>query len=108
MIGDAQPEYQTSERIAQAGRATGYAFRITRFESAEGRSVVEVQNVGVAPIYYDAYPTVNGTRSTESLKGLLPDQKKRFRVSSGGTQPKLTIECDRLTEGQAIEYEAKL
>ncbi len=108
MIGDAQPEHQQTKRIQEAGMATGYAFRITKFEASATSSVVEIKNTGIAPIYYDAFPCVNNVRSQTTLKGLLPDQSRRFEINSGGPSPKLSIECDRLVPGQQIEYEADL
>jgi hypothetical protein len=51
---------------------------------------------------------VNGVRAQDSLKGLLPGEERRFTVASGGENPKLTIECNRLKPGQRIEFEADL
>lgn len=67
-----------------------------------------MKNIGIAPIYYDAFPAIGGVRSPESLKGLLPGEMRTFRVASGGSSPDLAIECDRLVPGQTIEYEADL
>ena len=58
-------------------------------------------NAGVAPIYFEAFPTVNGVRSQTSLKGLLPGQARQFTIAAGGTDPALTIESDRLVPGAA-------
>ncbi|WP_435007408.1 DUF4832 domain-containing protein [Tundrisphaera lichenicola] len=108
MIGDGQPRYQKPERIREAGQACGYRFRVTRFEASASRSEVTMENVGIAPIYHDAFPTVNGRRSEDSLKGLLPRESRVFRVASGGPSPALSIESDRLVPGQRIEFEADL
>jgi hypothetical protein len=86
----------------------GYKFRILAFESGPSRSRVTVSNTGVAPIYHDAYLAVNGVRALRSLKGLLPGESHTDEIASGGTAPKLSIACDRLVPGQAIEYEARL
>ena len=51
---------------------------------------------------------MNGIRSKETLKYLQPGKSKQYTVSSGGKNPQLTIECDRLAPGQQIEYEADL
>ena len=67
-----------------------------------------VENVGIAPIYYDAFVTVNGVRSQDSLKYLRPGDVKKYDVASGGVSPILTIESDRLISGQEIEFEADL
>ena len=108
MIGDDQMRFQKPDRVKAAGNACGYRFRVTRFEASNERSVVEIENVGIAPIYYDAYPTVNGVRSASSLRGLLPGQLASFAITSGGANPKLTVECDRLVAGQSIGFEASL
>jgi hypothetical protein len=86
----------------------GYKYKITEFKTNGSTSRVTVENTGVAPIYYDAYIAVNGVRSVETLKYLQPGQKRQFTVNTGSTNPKLTIECDRLVLGQRIEYEADL
>jgi hypothetical protein len=108
MIGDAQPTFQNGDRIREAGLACGYRFRVTAFRSCEERAEVTIENVGIAPIYFDAYPTLNGVRSPGSLKGLLPGESKRFEIRVGGDDPKLTIECDRLVPGQRIGFDAEL
>lgn len=108
IIGDDQPRFQPAERILEASRACGYRFQVTRFQAAADRSEVTIDNRGIAPLYHDAFPTVNGVRSKTSLKGLLPGQSLLFAVSSGGTAPRLTIEADRLVPGQRIEYDADL
>ncbi len=104
IIGNDQVLYQTPARIKQASMATGYLFKITSFLSKQDSSIVTVKNVGVAPIYYNAYVAVNGIRSTVSLKHLLPGDSIVCPVSAGGDNPVLTIESDRLVEGQSIEY----
>jgi hypothetical protein len=108
ILGDGQPRYQTSDRIREAGQACGYRFRVKRFAASPSASEIVIENVGIAPIYYPAFPTVNGVRSKESLKGLLPGESKLFKIATGGDKPKLTIESDRLVAGQRIQYEAKL
>lgn len=108
MIGDSQPEHQSDERILAAGLACGFRFEVTEFKSGDGHSRVTIRNQGIAPIYYDAYPTVNGLRAQKSLKGLLPGESKTFEIASDGTTPKLTIECDRLVPGQRIQFDADL
>lgn len=108
MIGNDQPDVQPVERIRSASLALGYKFRVTSFEASPSHAVVEIENVGIAPIYYDAYPAVNGVRAPQSLKGLAPGASLTAVVSSGGEAPTLTIESDRLIPGQTIGYEADL
>ncbi|HSC67892.1 MAG TPA: hypothetical protein VLC79_09390 [Cellvibrio sp.] len=108
MIGNDQPAYQSNERIKQAGMANGYKFHITEFKSSSSRSRITVINRGIAPIYYDAYIAINGIRAQQSLNGLLPNESLTVEVNSGGVQPILTIESDRLVAGQTIQFEADL
>lgn len=108
MIGNDQPQYQPMSRIKQAGMATGYRFEVIEFRASERASDVIIKNNGVAPIYVDAFVAVNGVRSTESLKGLLPGATQRVGIPSGGASPRLTIECDRLVPGQNISFDADL
>ncbi|WP_250846672.1 hypothetical protein [Aquisphaera insulae] len=108
MIGDAQPRHQKPDRIREASMACGYHFRVTRFEASSARSEVTITNSGVAPIYHDAFPAVNGVRAPESLKGLPPGESRTFHVPAGGSAPSLSIESDRLVRGQRIEFDAEL
>ena len=108
MIGNDQPQYQTMDRIKEAGMANGYKFEITSFKASADSSIVQVKNNGIAPIYYDAFVTIDSIRAKESLKNLQPGETKTYDISKGGTQPVLTIECDRLVQGQKIEFDADL
>jgi hypothetical protein len=108
MICEQWPRWTTMERIREHGLACGYKLRVTAFEGSDTAAYVTVANTGVAPIYYEAFVAVNGVRAQDSLKGLLPGEERRFTVASGGRNPKLTIECDRLVPGQRIEFEADL
>ncbi|MEM7476908.1 MAG: DUF4832 domain-containing protein, partial [Planctomycetota bacterium] len=80
MIGNDQTRYQPIERIREAGMAAGYRFRVTQ-AAVKGKELrLEVTNEGVAPIYRDAYFAAGEHRATNSLKGLLPGEKKIFRI----------------------------
>jgi hypothetical protein len=108
IIGNDQYSYHSLSRIKEAAMATGYRFHIEQFEASNTHSRIKMSNTGNAPIYYDAYPAVNGVRSTTSLKGLLPGTTLELTVSSGGSNPKLTIESDHLVPGQVIQFSADL
>jgi hypothetical protein len=108
MIGNDQPQYQSWDRIKEAGIASGYNFKIISFKAATDNSIVTVENTGIAPIYYHAYVTINGVRSSQSLLGLIPGDQREFSINSGGETPLLTIECDRLVPGQTIQFDASL
>jgi hypothetical protein len=69
---------------------------------------LEIENTGIAPIYYHAYPAVDGVRSGTTLKGLEPGQRRLFRIAKWSVLPVVTIECDRLVPGQKIGFEADL
>ena len=108
IIGDDQPRFQKPDRIQSAGMSCGYRFQVEKFEASKTQSHLIIRNIGIAPIYYDAFPAVNDVRSLKSLKGLLPGDEGSFDISAGGVQPKLTIECKRLVQGQRIGFVANL
>ena len=104
MIGNDQPGYQTMERIKEASMAAGYKFQIVSLKTAVDTSVFEILNYGVAPLYYDAYIAVDGVRSPGSLKLLAPGDTVVFGVPAGAEGADITIECDKLVEGQEIQF----
>jgi len=108
MITEQWLRWITVDRLRQNSMDCGYKFQITDFKTNENSAKITVKNIGVAPIYYDAFVTVNGVRSTESLKYLQAGNSREFLVRSGGKKPRLTIESDRLVPGQKIEYVADL
>ncbi|GAA3648689.1 hypothetical protein [Flavivirga jejuensis] len=103
MIGNDQYEYQTSDRIKEASINTGYKFEITKFEKTDNKSLLTVKNIGTAPIYYDTYLSINGNKSTTSLKTLMPNQESVFTINYDGNED-LTITCNRLLSGQVIDF----
>ena len=104
MIGNDQPRYQTMERIKEASMNSGYKFKINSFQTKPDSSIIEIVNLGVAPIYINAYITINGVRSPESLKLLAPNVPKKYSVSAGGTNSTVTIESDDILSTQTIEF----
>ena len=108
MIGNDQLKYQPVTRIEEASKSNGYKYEVTAFKTNGISTEVVVKNNGIAPIYYDAYPTVNGIRSTQSLKGLAKGQRKTFIIETAGTDHSLRITSDRLVVGQVIEFDADL
>ena len=111
IIGNDQPGKQTWERIVQASQSMGYRFRIKDFrvKSGEG-AAVWVKNAGVAPIYYDAFLKVDDVKGDYNLRNLMPGDSLWVQVKnpSISANPSLSISCDRLVEGQKIEYEAEI
>jgi len=108
MIGADQPSYQTWTRIAQASMKTGYHFQVTDFIASADSAVIRITNKGVAPLYRDAWPALDGIRTTQSLRGLLPGDTTAFVIARGGANPVLSIACDHLVTGQKIEFDANL
>lgn len=107
IIGDDQLRFQKADRVQQAGMSIGYRFRLTQFETNGQLVRGTIENVGIAPIYYDAYPVVGGTQVDQSLKGLLPGASIQFKVASQERQPSFAIACSRLVQGQQIQWETK-
>lgn len=109
IIGADQPEYQTDARLKEAGMSMGYRFQINDFRIKEGvGAVVCIANVGVAPIYRDAYVAVDGVRSDYSLRALMPGNDHWIKIDLPAVSEKsvITIECDHLVKGQTIQFQA--
>ena len=110
IIGNDQPGKQTESRITEAAMSMGYRFEVKDFRVKDGEALLCVSNIGVAPIYRDAYMAVNGVRSEFNLRTLMPGESKWMKVSASGISPskcKVTVECDHLVPNQKeIEFEA--
>lgn len=104
--------YATVARVKEASLACGYKFQITAYQVSETEAKVSVKNIGIAPLYHDAYVSVKGVRAANSLKGLLPDSTQTYIVSGlsigGAESPSLTITSDKLLTGKTIPYQASL
>jgi hypothetical protein len=88
----------------------GYRFEIREYRIVEGESAwIRIANVGVAPIYRDAYLQVEGVRSRESLRSLMPGEEMCVTIpckASASSVP--VIACDHLVASQQIEYQAHI
>jgi len=104
IMGNDQPRYQTMERIREASMAAGYQFKIASLKAAPDTSVFKITNVGVAPIYYDAWVAVDGLRSPISLKLLAPGDTILCGVPASAEGADISIECDKLVDGQEIQF----
>ncbi len=104
IIGNDQPGYQSMDRIKDASLASGYKFQIVSLKTKTDSSIVVIKNVGIAPIYYDAYPAINFVEAKQSLKGLAPDENRTFYISSGGEDPNISIECSHILQTQKIGF----
>ena len=106
IIGNDQLDYQPAERIVEASKATGYRFKLCRFAIIEGEAArLVIKNIGVAPIYQDAFPAVDGVRSTFNLRALMPGDSATVTIAtptaSESSVP--SVWCDRLLETQHID-----
>ena len=114
VIGNDAPEgkYATKDRVYEASSYAGYKFEITGYTVNKVSAAVRVKNVGIAPLYHNAYVTVKGVRSKTSLKGLLPGEEATFTVSGieigDKESPEPSITSDKLLEGATIPYKASL
>ena len=107
IIGNDQPGKQTDSRIKEACMSMGYSFQVDDFRVKPGEgSAVKISNVGVAPIYRDAFVAVDGKRGEYSLKNLMPGESKWIKIDSPDVseESKVSIECDHLVPGQRIQF----
>ncbi len=103
--------YATVSRVKEASMNSGYKFEITRYQVSDTEVKIAVKNIGIAPIYHNAYVAVKGKRSVASLKGLLPNEEKEFTVDviiNPDESPEPTLESDKILDGKTIPYLAKI
>lgn len=110
ILGNDQPGYQTMDRIKEASMSMGYKFEIKDFRVKGNEAAVLITNIGVAPIYRDAYVAVGGVKGEYSLKNLMPGEEVWIHVKGEGVSAQAvpTIECAHLVPGQKIEYKANI
>ncbi len=109
IIGNDQPGKQTDERITEAAMSMGYRFRIEDYRIKEGTgAAVKITNEGVAPIYRDAFVSVDGVRGEYNLRNLLPGESEWVEIPSKDISSKSApaILCDHLVPGQQIQFAA--
>ena len=108
--GNDQPKYQSMDRIKEASMSMGYKFEIKDFRVKGNEAAVLISNIGVAPIYRDAYVSVGGVKGEYSLKNLMPGQDQWIYVKGDGVSAQAVpaIECAHLVPGQKIEYDADI
>lgn len=114
VIGNDAPEgkFATKDRVYAASSYAGYKFEITGYAVNGISAAVRVKNIGIAPLYHNAYVTVKGKRSATSLKGLLPGKEAIYTVSgisiADGESPEPSITSDKLLKDATIPYKANL
>ena len=106
--GNDQPKYQKMNRIKQASMSMGYRFAVKDYRQKGDEAAVLIANVGVAPIYRDAYVEVGGVKGEYSLKNLMPGEEVWIHFKGSGISARSVPEivCGHLVPGQKIEYEA--
>ncbi|SMP44770.1 hypothetical protein [Fibrobacter sp. UWB10] len=114
VIGNDAPEgsYATKERVYEASSYAGYKFAVTGYAVNKISAAVRVKNIGIAPLYHNAYVTVKGVRSEKSLKGLLPGKEATFTVAGiqigDSESPEVSITSDKILKDATIPYKASL
>lgn len=109
IIGNDQPGKQTDARIQEAAMSMGYRFEVRNFSVKTGAGAsVRIANTGVAPIYRDAFLAVDGIRSGQSLRTLMPGTETTILIDNPAVtkNSKLTIECDALLPGKTLPFDA--
>jgi hypothetical protein len=100
----------TPELFLQGSLATGYRFVVKRCETDGVSTRLQVANIGVAPLYKDAWFAIGDIRSTTTLRGLLPGEEYWMEIlavpdTDGGN---LQIVSDCILPRQTIEFVADL
>ena len=110
IIGNDQPGKQTPERIKEAAMSMGYSFEVRDFRIKEGESAsVLIANIGVAPIYRDAFVEVDGVRGDLNLRELMPGKEAWVTIPcKASKKSRPVIACDHLVSGQEIQYKADI
>ena len=109
MIANDAPggKYGTAERFLEAGLASGYRIKLLSAAVNGSCTRLRVTNAGVAPIYKDVYFAIGGTRSAESLRGLLPGETRELTIEVPYTDSsRLHVVSDAILPTQQIEFEA--
>ena len=98
----------TPERFREGTMATGYRFVVTRCETNGIVTRLSVSNEGVAPLYRDAWFAIGDTRSTASLRGLLPGDEMTVEIPAvpRADGSNLRIVSDHILPQQQIEFVA--
>lgn len=73
-------QYATPERLREAACACGYSLRLAGARVKDGALLVEIANDGVAPLYHNAHPEVDGVAGEGTLRGIAPGETRTFRI----------------------------
>lgn len=109
IMANDQPRYQKADRLKEAGMAMGYKFTIEDYRVKGSSVAIQIANIGVAPIYRDAWVAVGGVRGEVNLRTLMPGESTWVTIDDCYTEGAVpTIECNHLVKGQKIEYAANV
>ncbi|MCQ2208129.1 MAG: DUF4832 domain-containing protein, partial [Paludibacteraceae bacterium] len=104
--------YNNSTRFKECSMATGYHFVVTSCQTDGTETKITVKNIGVAPLYRDAYFAIGSVRSEESLRGLLPGESIDISIpaaleydTNGQATTNPAIISDYILDTQTIEYD---
>ena len=88
----------------------GYNYEILDYRVSGDQAAVLIKNIGVAPIYRDAYVSINGNTSDYSLMNLMPGMRAWVLIQASGVSADAAPEivCEHLVPGQKIEYKANV
>lgn len=107
--------YNNASRFKECSMATGYHFVVTDCQSDGVQTKITVKNVGVAPLYRDAYFAIGSTRSKETLRGLLPNLSMEVIIDAalecdenGRALSNPVIDSDYILDTQVIEYDCDI
>ncbi len=64
--------------------------------------VVEIANDGVAPVYHDVRPSLDGIRADASLPGLEPGATRAFRIAMPAPPDPNAAACLRLLSSKLL------
>lgn len=103
-------EYGTPTRVKQASLSMGYRYLVKRCVTDGTKTRLLVSNVGIAPLYREAYFAIGDIRSETSLQGLLPSEEIWIEIA---TKPSpdgenIRIVSDYILPQQEIQFEANL
>jgi len=116
IIASDQFTYQKLPRLLEASKAMGYSLRLESLEKQTNEVRATFVNQGVAPVYFEAYLTVDGVRSKESLKNLQPGKSRMLQLTLASevaskisdNQSPISITSDRLLPGVTIPFAADI
>ncbi len=111
MLANSAPDgsFGKPERFTEAAHASGYRFKVLDVKGDKDSTLVLVTNIGVAPIYRNAYFQIGTATAPMPLEKLAPGDTALLRIPAqlkNGKDLKIKYTGDKV--GRAIQYEAKV